>query len=91
MSDVVSARPVQAGVTSAASFAGGAVLPLVTLMVLASGDEASSLSSEVQRTTSGSSLALSFALLDIRMRSSRLFLAASIAARPLVADTTRAL
>jgi VIT1/CCC1 family predicted Fe2+/Mn2+ transporter len=33
MSDVVSARPVQAGVTSAASFAGGAVLPLVTLLV----------------------------------------------------------
>ena len=33
MSDVVSARPVQAGLTSAASFAGGAVLPLVTLLV----------------------------------------------------------
>ena len=33
ISDVVSARPVQAGLTSAASFAGGAVLPLVTLLV----------------------------------------------------------
>ncbi len=32
MSDVVSARPVQAGVTSAASFAVGAVLPLLTLL-----------------------------------------------------------
>ena len=33
MSDVVSARPVQAGLTSAACFAGGAVLPLITLLV----------------------------------------------------------
>ena len=33
LSDVVSARPVQAGLTSAASFAGGAVLPLVTSFV----------------------------------------------------------
>jgi VIT1/CCC1 family predicted Fe2+/Mn2+ transporter len=33
MSDVVSARPVQAGLTSAASFAVGAILPLVTLLV----------------------------------------------------------
>jgi vacuolar iron transporter family protein len=33
VSDVVSARPVQAGLTSAASFAGGAVLPLLTLLV----------------------------------------------------------
>jgi VIT1/CCC1 family predicted Fe2+/Mn2+ transporter len=32
MSDIVSARPVQAGLTSAASFAGGAVLPLVFLL-----------------------------------------------------------
>ena len=33
MSDIVSARPVQAGLTSAASFAGGAALPLITLLV----------------------------------------------------------
>jgi vacuolar iron transporter family protein len=33
ISDAVSARPVQAGLTSAASFAAGAVLPLVTLLV----------------------------------------------------------
>ena len=33
MSDVASARPVQAGLTSAASFAGGAVLPLATLFL----------------------------------------------------------
>jgi VIT1/CCC1 family predicted Fe2+/Mn2+ transporter len=33
MSDVVTARPVQAGLTSAASFAGGAALPLLCLVV----------------------------------------------------------
>ena len=33
MSDAVSARPVQAGLTSAASFAGGAALPLLILLV----------------------------------------------------------
>ena len=33
MSEVVVARPVQAGLTSAASFAGGAALPLIVLLV----------------------------------------------------------
>jgi VIT1/CCC1 family predicted Fe2+/Mn2+ transporter len=33
LSDVVNARPVQAGLTSAASFAAGALLPLITLLV----------------------------------------------------------
>ena len=33
MSDVVSARPVQAGLTSAVSFAVGAILPLLTMLV----------------------------------------------------------
>ena len=33
ISEITSARPVQAGLTSAASFAGGAVLPLITALI----------------------------------------------------------
>ena len=48
MSEVVSARPVQAGLTSAASFAGGAALPLIILLL--------SPASYVARVVAGTSL-----------------------------------